>query len=42
MKKCIGIEDGVVEMSLIDPLKKPEEENAHAIEDFCKALCNAQ
>lgn len=42
MKKCIGTEDGVVELSLIDPQKKPEEENMHAIADFCKALCNAQ
>ena len=42
MKKCIGTEDGVAEMSLIDPLKKPGDESMRAIEDFCKALCNAQ
>ena len=37
MKKCIGTEDTMAEMSLIDPLKKPEE-SGRVVEDFCKAF----
>lgn len=38
MKKCIGIESAMAEMSLIDPLKKPDENNMHKLADFCEAL----
>lgn len=38
MKKCIGIEETQAEMQLIDPRKKPSENNEHMIEGFCKAI----
>lgn len=36
IKKCIGFEEAIAELQLIDPKVKPSEQNEQMIREFCK------